>query len=152
MPSESLFAYSVEEQDGKLVITLQGRVAEDALRGIRSDIEAGHSRAFRGLLSPLVPLRRLVSSAVRLRGRERLLEGEEAEDAAGGNLLSQEVEQGFSAFQQQLRDFRQSLDELRGEVATPAAAQVAGAPAGAAGTPGAEGAPPAAKKSAPAAR
>lgn len=152
MPSESLFAYSVEEQDGKLVITLQGRVAEDALRGIRADIEAGHSRAFRGLLSPLVPLRRLVSSAVRLRGRERLLEGEAAEDAAGGDLLSQEVEQGFSAFQQQLRDFRQSLDELRGEVATPAPAAAAEATTAAAATPGAEGAPRAAKKSATTAR
>jgi hypothetical protein len=108
-----LLGYSVEERDGSLVITLEGSLAAEALRSLRSKLDAdGVSLA--SLVAPLFPFRRLASGgALASPGAARpspaaLLSPEVAE-----RLTTQVVEQSLVDFQEQLAEFRAAFEALK---------------------------------------
>jgi hypothetical protein len=110
-PDPVLFAYSVEESDGNLVVTVRGALAAEAVRGLREQLEAG-ALPLSTLLWPLEPLRQLLSAQVALTpagagGAGRLF-GEETE-----SLLTQKVDQTLADFQQQMAQFRTTLDSAK---------------------------------------
>jgi hypothetical protein len=111
---ERLLGYSVEERDGSLVVTLEGSLAAEALRSLRSKLDAdGISLA--SLVTPLFPFRRLASPRASLASPAgahpspaALLSPSEAE-----RLTTQKVEQTLADFQEQLAEFRDAFEALQ---------------------------------------
>ena len=109
-----LLGYSVEERDGSLVITLEGSLAAEALRSLRSKLDAdGVSLA--SLVAPLFPFRRpasggasLASPAAAGPSPAALLSPAQAE-----RLTTQTVEQSLVDFQEQLAEFRAAFEALQ---------------------------------------
>jgi hypothetical protein len=113
-----LFAYSVEEQEGKLVVTVGGVLAQESLRRLRAAMETGGSLSLQTLLSPLVPIGRLLSVPSRLASSPSDLPASASIAAPSAheveNLLSQEVDQSLNAFREQLAEVQEALEGLRG--------------------------------------
>ncbi len=113
MDGNTLFGYSIEENDGSLVITIRGTLAEAAIRQLRAGLESGGTLPLQSLLSPLLPIGRLLSAPIAL---EPAQEPEaEAATLPDTGVLSQELEQTYAAFQEQMREFRARVDELKAE-------------------------------------
>ena len=115
MPASTLFAYTVEDQDGKLVITVGGVLAQRALQELRQGLESEGAGWLPTLLSPIKPLRRLLSAPIAL--RHALGAGPASADDPGSteDILSQGVDQTLSSFQEQVAEFRKTLESLRRE-------------------------------------
>jgi hypothetical protein len=103
MMASTLFGYNVEEDDGKLVITIHGVLAEGMLRTIHSEAQAGKGSQ---ILSKLLPLKSLY----------RVLSGD-MDDSAENSLtteqiFSQSVDQTFQSFEQQITELRATLSDV----------------------------------------
>jgi hypothetical protein len=109
---DTLFAYTLEEQEGRLVITVQGSFAEAVLRQLRNEITTRGGLHIISRLSPIVPLGRLLSSA-KVRLTEEQNEAADGDALDTDDLLNQSVDQTFGAFQQQLNEFREALDSYK---------------------------------------
>ncbi|AJC82538.1 hypothetical protein IE4803_PB00499 (plasmid) [Rhizobium etli bv. phaseoli str. IE4803] len=102
MASSRLFGYAVDEDDGKLVIVIDGLLAESCIRQIRDSAQTGRGGE---LLSRLLP----VSSVYKLMSGQE----ERAEETLSlEQLLGQNVDQSFASFEQQFADLRQTLAEF----------------------------------------
>ena len=117
MPT-TLFNYSIEENENKLVITVGGTLAEEALRSLRETPGAGAAFGLQTLLSPLIPISKLLSASVGLAGAEGTVQ-DWSGGAGGGapeeDYLSQTIDQTYEAFQQQIREIQQSIESLGAE-------------------------------------
>jgi Lon protease-like protein len=133
MATNTIFGYSIEEQEGKLVITVSGAFATEALRVLKEDFESGNTPSVSSLLSHIVPFGRLLSGRVALRQAEAT--GAEDETSAEAESLAQEVDQTLDTFRRQMVEFRTVLDELR--VHAPHAPEAPAAPAAPAPSPAA---------------
>jgi len=98
-----LFGYSVDEDDGKLLITIDGVLAETAIRQIRDSAEAGKGGHLLSQLLPVKSLYKLMS--VEERPQEEALTLEQ--------ILGQNVDQSFSAFEEQLTELKTSIETLK---------------------------------------
>jgi hypothetical protein len=125
--AETLFGYSIDEDDGTLVVTVRGTLAEGAIRQLRQRVESGETWPVKTLLSPLVPLGRLLSSPVQLRSEAVHAPAWTQVDE---DALNQQVDQTLAAFTQQMEEFRVALAELEEEPTKPEPAQTAPAPKG----------------------
>jgi hypothetical protein len=98
MPRARLFGYAVDEEDGRLVITIDGAFAETAIRQIREGAESGKGGE---ILSQIMPIRSIY----------RLMSGPEEEDDALSleELLGQNIDQSLAAFEEQLNELKGSL-------------------------------------------
>jgi hypothetical protein len=101
MSKARLFGYAVDDDDGKLVITIDGALAETAIRQIREGAHAGKGGELLMELLPISSLHKLIS---REKPAEEVLTLEQ--------LLGQNVDQSFSAFEQQLQELRSSINDL----------------------------------------
>jgi len=115
MPT-TLFNYSIEEDENKLVITVGGTLAEEAMRSLRDTAGAGAAFGLQTLLSPLIPISKLLSASVGLAGEQG------TQDWGGGgqpgdeeDYLSQTIDQTYEAFQQQIREIQTSIESLSAE-------------------------------------
>jgi hypothetical protein len=113
----TLFGYSVDDEDGRLVISVHGRLAEEGLRRIHDQIDAGAALPLPALLAPLRPLRGLLSASVSL-GQGGPI-GPSLDDTE--DMLSQAVSQTLTDFRQHLDEFRTSVQQLQAEREEPAA-------------------------------
>jgi hypothetical protein len=109
--TETLFGYTIEHDDGSLVITVRGEFAGSAVRQLRERIQGGGSPSVLALLSPLVPIGRLLSAPVEVRSD---VEGGGQAPVIDDEALDQRITQSFAAFQQQMEQFRAALNELKG--------------------------------------
>lgn len=112
--ADRLLGYSVEERDGSLVITLEGSLAAEALRSLRSKLDTdGVSLA--SLVAPLFPFRRLASAAASLAspGAARASPAALLSPAQAERLTTQTVEQSLVDFQEQLAEFRAAFEALQ---------------------------------------
>jgi hypothetical protein len=114
----SLFGYTVEDRDGSLVITVQGQLAEQALDHLREGLSAGGKLPMMRLLSPLNPIGQLLSAPVHIRARADVQPPSE-EAVPGEGQTSQELDQTFEAFQQQLAEVRDAVGQLKSGEARP---------------------------------
>lgn len=110
MPAETIFGYTIDDHGDRLVISLYGQVAAQALERLRQGIKTGARLELAPLMSPVVSLSRLLSSAVM----------DEPPDSGQAAAID-EVNQTFSEFQSQLETFRKVLDQ-RGAAAGATAA------------------------------
>jgi hypothetical protein len=110
MPKARLFGYSVDEDDGKLVITIDGFLAEAALRHIRDSAQTGKGGE---LLSQLLP----VQSLYKLMSTE---EASQEEPLTLEQILGQNVDQSFASFEEQLGELKASIENLNGSKSTAA--------------------------------
>lgn len=108
--SETLFGYTVEEDAGALVISVRGTFAEEAVRQLRERLSSGAALPVLTLLSPLVPIGRLLSARVDIR----------SPGADVGNVpqvdeqaLAQELDQTYADFQRQMDEFRAAVEGLK---------------------------------------
>jgi hypothetical protein len=111
MATSTLFSFTIVEDNGKLVITLDGPFAANAIGRLRQELEAGKGWYALSKLSPVGPLSRLMSSPVNLIGSSQV------QDSAGGSLnleqiFNQGIDQSFSSFEQQMAEFRASLGNI----------------------------------------
>src|SRR3954449_503081 len=108
----TLFGYSVDDDDGRLVITVHGRLAEEGIRRLHEQIDAGGVLPLPALLAPLRPLRGLLSASVVLGAGSAAVEGSPGAEE-GDDILSQTVDQTLTEFRRQMEEFRTSAQALR---------------------------------------
>jgi len=115
MAAATLFAYSVEDDDGKLVIKVGGAFAEKALRNLNQGLTSGTNVPIAAFLSPLRPLRRLFSAQVALQERKAFVSESPTQEEAEESL-NQSVDQTLAGFKEQMAEFRKSLEEFGAEI------------------------------------
>jgi hypothetical protein len=116
--SETLFGYTVEEDAGALIISVRGTFAEEAVRQLRERLSSGGALPVLTLLSPLVPIGRLLSARIDVRSpRGDVGAAAEVEQQA----LNQELEQTYADFQRQMDEFRAAVQGLKADAARPSA-------------------------------
>ena len=124
--ASTLFGYSIEEDDGKLVITVHGTFAETAARQLREELSQGRGVSLIQRLSPLGPLGYLVSrgsaeKAAATGDQADLMDLEETGRAlASDEILNQGVDQSLRAFELEMARFRAALDQAKNELRDPA--------------------------------
>ncbi|MEP9387676.1 hypothetical protein [Mesorhizobium sp. KR9-304] len=101
MARSRLFGYAIDEEDGKLVIMIDGVLAESAIKQIRDSAETGRGGEILSKLLPIGSIYKLMSS-----------EEEEDEALSLEQLLGQNVDQSFSSFEQQFAELKETLDGL----------------------------------------
>lgn len=99
MPKAKLFGYAVDEEDGRLVITIDGAFAETAIRQIREGAEAGRGGEILSQILPIHSVYKLMSA-----GEEK------AGELSIEELLGQNVDQSLSAFEEQLNELKTVID------------------------------------------
>ncbi|MBW4421891.1 MAG: hypothetical protein KME13_22175 [Myxacorys californica WJT36-NPBG1] len=102
MTRARLFGYSVDEDDGKLLITIDGLLAETAIRQIRDNAQTGKGGQLLSQLLPISSVHKLMS--VEEKPQDEVLTLEQ--------ILGQNVDQSFSAFEEQLADLKASISTL----------------------------------------
>ena len=113
MPSSTLFGYSLEEQEGKLVITVHGEFAAAAVRFLRDEFTQGRGLSIIQRLSPLGPLKSLLPQTAS-EGEEGLMDLTEVRRAlTSDEILHQGVDQSLEAFNRELTSFRESLSHYQ---------------------------------------
>jgi hypothetical protein len=100
MPRARLFGYTVDEDDGKLLITIDGVLAETAIRQIRDSAQVGKGGQLLSQLLPMNSLYKLLST-----------ESPQAELTLE-EILGQNVDQSFAAFEEQLAELKSSIATL----------------------------------------
>lgn len=111
-----LFGYTVEEEDGKLLISIEGLLGENCIRQIRESAQGGRED------SVLSQLFLQVSSLCQLmagggKPQEKALQEEAPQEEALTleQLLGQNVDQSFAAFEEQLSELRETIKALKTE-------------------------------------
>jgi hypothetical protein len=97
----------VEDDEGKLVVTIHGLLAEGLVRQIREDAQAGRGGQLATKLLPLDSLYKLMSSSP----PESKEEG--GETLTLEQILGQNIDQTFAGFEQQIADLKSSLAEFK---------------------------------------
>ncbi len=110
MARSTLFGYSIDDDNGKLVVTVNGDFAEEILRNLREQAKAGRGYLLSRLL-PIKSLGRLLSRRVDLITPG---EGGNEEDLDMNQIFSQGIDEGFGSFDAQMKKFRESLKTARG--------------------------------------
>jgi hypothetical protein len=122
MARSTLFGYTVEEDEGKIVITLTGSVAETLLKKYTADGVGDNPR----LLSSLVPFGLLSSRPVILGPRSPLRKAEPAAETLDiKEIFGQGFDRSHTEFESQLAQYR---DMLGTAPPTPAVKSVAAPP------------------------
>ena len=102
MTKSRLFGYSVDEEEGKLIITIDGALAESGIRQLRESSQVGRAGEMLAELLPLRSLYKLMSTE----------QGGEAQSLTLEQLLGQNIDQGLGSFEQQLAELRESIGGL----------------------------------------
>lgn len=111
MARSMIFGYSAEEEDGKLVITLTGSIAESLLHKYSAETIENNPN----LISSLLPFARLGSPPVLLR---RTLSSRKTEASAKLSLkeiFGQGFDRNKSEFESQLDAYRNILSDMKGK-------------------------------------
>jgi hypothetical protein len=128
MATSTLFGYTIEEQDGKLVITVHGAFAEAAIGQLRDELTSGRGLKVISRLSPIPPLGRLLRTKryeAEAAAREVAAGAAEEQELSTDQLLSQGVDENLGTFEQQIAEFKKSLAEIKSELKPAAGAAVA---------------------------
>ncbi len=104
MSKSRLFGYAVDEDEGKLLITIDGLLAENCIRQIRGSAEQGRGGHLLAQLLPVSSLYKLMSGEGEEKSKEEALSLEQ--------LLGQNVDQSFASFEQQFSELRESIAQL----------------------------------------
>ena len=104
MSKSRLFGYAVDEDEGKLVITIDGLLAENCVRQIRGSAEEGRGGQLLAQLLPVSSLYKLMSGEGEEKSKQDALSLEQ--------LLGQNVDQSFASFEQQFSELRESIAQL----------------------------------------
>lgn len=102
MTKSRLFGYSVDEEEGKLVITIDGLLAEGAIRQLRESAELGGGGRILQELLPVHSIYKLMSAQEKSAEETLTLE----------QILGQNIDQSFSDFEEQLAELRNSVSTL----------------------------------------
>jgi hypothetical protein len=102
MARSRLFGYAVDEEEGRLLITIDGVLAENCIRQIRESAEIGRGGRMLAQLLPVSSLYKLMSGEEKPQEEQLTLE----------QLLGQNVDQSFASFEQQLTELRESIEEI----------------------------------------
>jgi hypothetical protein len=117
MPNSTLFGYSLEEQDGKLIITVHGEFATAVVRFLREEFSQGRGLSIIQRLSPLGPLKSLLpqpGSEEEEEEEEGLMDLAEAGRALNSDeILHQGVDQSLEAFNRELAGFRDAMRQYQ---------------------------------------
>jgi hypothetical protein len=106
MGRSTLFGYTVEEDEGKIVITLTGSVAETLLKKYTADGVGDNPR----LLSSLVPFGLLSSRPVMLGARTPVRKAEPAAETLDiKDIFGQGFDRSHTEFESQLAQYRDLL-------------------------------------------
>lgn len=125
MAKSTLFGYSIEEEDGKLVVTVDGLFAAEALRALRENVSQGRGYSVLSWLFPVHRLSRLMSASVGIAQTGKHYQGEQGTPSQRLDLesiFSQGIDQDLGAFEQQMQQFRTALIDMSQTAAEPAAA------------------------------
>jgi len=121
MATIKLFGYSIEENEGKLLITAEGLYAKSLLENLRAEVEAGRGWRVLSQLSPVGAIHRLSRNA--FLAQQRLAEEGVEDDAEQKGLDIEAIfKQGFAesyqGYVQQIDRFGATLNELKAEFAS----------------------------------
>jgi hypothetical protein len=108
--TSTLFGYSVEDNDGKLTITVEGAFAEELLRYVREGVKSGKGSLLISQLLPVRALRRLMSASVNITDSQAGTTGP-GKALSIEEIFNQGVDQDLDTFEEQLALMRASLDD-----------------------------------------
>ncbi|MGN6109752.1 MAG: hypothetical protein ACTHU0_31885 [Kofleriaceae bacterium] len=125
MATSTLFGFSIEETDGKLVITLDGSVATSVAQRLRDEIDAGRGVELLRYFAPVRGIRRLLHSSHPVRIAARTAPAPAPEDSGKvaaaplpiDQIFNQGFEGGLDGFEKQLSEFEASLGSFEQELA-----------------------------------
>jgi hypothetical protein len=124
MAAAKLFSYSIEDSDGRLVITVDGIYAKAVIDYMRAEVEAGRGWHALSQFSPVGPIHRLARRAFWTHQEPDPRDDDAARPDATAKELDLDVifKQGFAEtyddFTQQLDRFGAALTQLKGEFET----------------------------------
>jgi len=113
MATKTLFAYNLEEQDGKLIITVHGELAKTAISHLSEELSQGRGLALIQRLSPLGPLRGLLNRSIAESDESDagLMDLEKTGQALDADqILNQGVDQSLEAFERELAQFKVEME------------------------------------------
>lgn len=148
MATNKLFGYSIEENEGKLVITVDGVYAQAAIDNLRSEIGAGRGWGALSQLSPIGGLNRMARRAAQQQRRigaisamPEMPDDDEAQPPDGeaeldlGTIFNQGFADTYEGFSKRLDRYGASLAQLEKEFQSDQGSKAASSPAGTAATP-----------------
>ena len=106
MARETLFGFSIEDDEGKLVITVDGALAEGLTKQLREETAAGRGGQLLSRLLPLGSFHKLLTFSTSQESSEEALPLEK--------ILGQNMDQTFASFEQQIADLKSALVETAG--------------------------------------
>ena len=130
MSNSTIFGFSIEESDGKLVITLDGSVATGVADRLRQQIAAGRGADLLRYFTPLRGLRRLVLSSPPVKIAATPEPGRATDEINQlvvdplpiERVFNQGFEGGLDGFEKQLSEFEASLGVIEQEITASAEA------------------------------
>lgn len=135
MPANKLFSYSIEDNDGKLVITIEGLYAKGAINHLRSELEAGRGWSALSRMTPIGSLDLLSQQAARAAFEDELA-GQPGGCAPGAAtpldldvIFNQGFAENYDDFAKNLDRYAGSLVQLKAEFEANQAARLAQPPA-----------------------
>jgi hypothetical protein len=108
MAKQTLFGFSVEDDDGKLIITLDGALAEGLTKQLREETQAGRGGLLLARMLPAGSLHKLLSFS----NPEK---PDENEALSLEQMLGQNIDQTFASFEQQIADLKSVIAEAGAE-------------------------------------
>jgi hypothetical protein len=111
MAKQTLFGFSIEDDEGKLVITVNGALAEGLTKQLRDETNAGRGGQLLARLLPLGSFHKLLSFSATQE------ESSEETSLSLEQMLGQNIDQTFASFEQQIADLKSVLAETAGESA-----------------------------------
>lgn len=108
-----LFTYSIENTEEKLVVTIGGSLIRKSLNNLNAVLESNGSFNINVLLSPILPISRILSKSVSLTIPEQNYQGEQSKQEYYSEFLNQSIDQTYEDFQQQMYQIKESIKELK---------------------------------------
>lgn len=112
-----LFTYSIENKDGKLVVTIGGSLIQESLNNLNAQMEKNSNLNVNALLSPILPISRILSNSMTLSAAESY-QNVSNSNANYDEFLNQSIDQTYEDFKQQMQQIKESIEELKPEKQT----------------------------------
>ena len=103
MARETLFGFSIDDDEGKLIITVNGALAESLTKQLREETQAGRGGQLLSRLLPLGSFHKLLTFSP--------TPDQTSEDTSLSleQMLGQNIDQTFASFEQQIADLKAAL-------------------------------------------
>jgi hypothetical protein len=109
MARETLFGFSIDDDEGKLIISVYGAMAQALTKQLREEAQGGRGGQLLARLLPLGSFHKLLTFSPAAE------EATEDTSLSLEQMLGQNIDQTFASFEQQIADLKSALAEPKGD-------------------------------------